>query len=273
MAALAIGALASTATAAESDPPKEQSKPGASFQAGKAPDMIPRETALSLIREYASAYGSHDIERLARAWRMNPLDRTAVNHMFREYRDLSISVDPGQLGLAAGQPALDFEQQISRARMRTGATPLRAHMNQRDDGNWYISRLEVRRTPSIGVPSLAAQSRGPDTRRRFPSGILQEYQEALESRDIERVGQVWAMEPSERTALGSLLQRSTDATSRVVVRGLVVGNRQAMLDFDQQFLGGSTFPIERTLANSQLRAYFAQNERGEWYISRVVPRA
>jgi hypothetical protein len=266
---LCIAGLAGGAWANEPADPKT----GASFRTQSNTATIPQATAVALLREYASAYGAHDIERLGRTWRMNPLDRTMVSHMFREYRDLAISVEPRDLRSSLAEPTLDFDQQISIARTRSGATPLRAYMSRRVSGDWFIARLEVRRGPSIGVPTLAAQSRSEQTRRQFPSGVLQELQEAIQAQDIERVSQVWVMNSAERAALENLFSRATDTANRLVLRGRLIGDTQATLDFDQRFRAADSLRIERTLARTELRAHFAQDPRGQWYISKVTPRS
>jgi hypothetical protein len=250
-----------------------QAKSGGGLRGPSSAGSIPEATAIALLREYEAAYASHDIERLSRTWRMNPLDRTMVTHMFREYRDLAIGLELGALRSSTVEPTLDFDQQISVARTRTGATPLRAHMARRVTGDWFITRLEVRRGPSIGVPTLAAQSRSEETRRQFPSGVLQEFQEAIQAQDIDRVSRIWVMNNAERAALESLFDRTPDTTSRVVLRGRMIGDTQATLDFDQRFRAASSLRIERTLARTELRAHFARDDRGEWYISKVTPRS
>jgi hypothetical protein len=145
---------------------------------------------------------------------------------------------------------------------RKSVASLQAEMVRRQGGEWVIVNLApgVRnRAPrKLNAPSEAV---GAELDR-----ALLEYERAFEERDVDRLAQVWLMNPYEREALEELFAWSSMVAISIDALQVDMDGNRAHLDFDQKFVMSSR-PRVATLARRAFeRALAAHDAQGGWDI-------
>ena len=141
-------------------------------------------------------------------------------------------------------------------------------------GEWVIVNL-TSRGPKAGraaalpalPPSAAATPTADDTRVR---AVLREYEQAFERRDAVRLARVWLMNPSERSRVQRLFDRSDAIAVSIRDADVVVDGNRASLAFDQRFVVAGQRPGSGTRARAVRRALAARDSLGNWALEDVA---
>jgi serine/threonine protein kinase len=127
-------------------------------------------------------------------------------------------------------------------------------------------------TRRIEVVPKGGASGGADGAKEAAMKTLRAYEAAFEARDMNRLANVWTMNPSQRSATERIFNGCSSITLTLTEKGVQVGpaGDQVLIDFDQRVQGsgasclapGTTFASTATLKRSGDR----------WVISSIGPR-
>lgn len=138
---------------------------------------------------------------------------------------------------------------------------MEAQLVRRDRGEWLIVRMTE--SPQEAAPPVPSRGNGPDEQELLAT--LAAYERALENRDEGALSQVWAMNPTERSAMERMFERGERISVRISDPAIAVSGDRASMAFQQRFAmaGG---PGSSRIARLYWRALAASDSVGSWAL-------
>jgi hypothetical protein len=144
----------------------------------------------------------------------------------------------------------------------TNVASLRAELIKRQGGEWVILRL----SPQTADDPLAGSQKATDGESEALHEALRKYELAFESRDVDRLGQIWLMNPYERDLIEELFAWTSLVAISIDTHDVRLDGDRARMDFDQRFVLSARPRVPDLARRAFVRALAASDAAGAWDI-------
>jgi hypothetical protein len=265
-----------------------------------------RQGVREALGEYVAACEARDPERLQAVWGIPQSERALVRTLLDHSDRVSLKIDTREMEVAGDAATVEFDQTLEfsgPAGEGYDRSRLEASLIRRARGDWMIidiARRDAGEDPAppgsllgieiasarqseapaqvgAGLPSEPIQGDSTPAKRdrEVPTRpsigeSLEEYREAFEARDLDRLGRVWRMTAVERLLIQRGWEACGDITLELEMGDTHVEGEEASVFFDQKLVMDCAERQAET--HSRVRAQLQRDRDGHWVIVDLSPR-
>jgi hypothetical protein len=121
--------------------------------------------------------------------------------------------------------------------------------------------------PRFPHPRLGANDPADEARR-----ALRAYEEAYEAEDLDRLGEIWVMNPSQRRSVDDLFKCADEISMDVETGEVEVSGGIVSIGFAQRLaFSGPECLMKESPQRTRMTATLLERQPGEWVISSILP--
>lgn len=255
---------AKTAPARSARPAAPAKTHGAAHSRSHAAPSTDQARIVAALDAYRDAYAAQDTARLLDVWDLSRVEAFFMRQAWKRCEEVDVQISDPTVQVQGDRATADFNQELTYGchggKMRS-IQALEARMERKPDGSWKIARFVSRK----GAPPLAVSAHGSVSAETSVPAIeaLYVYQSAIQSCDLDSLGQAWSMTDAERDYVQRFCEKYGGRISLSVRQeNLHTDGDHGEVRFQQELTLQEGGRVRQILAS--LKASLVRRKGGEW---------